>query len=51
MELMDQGILAAVEAAYHFGFPPDAAAVLVIEVDGPTVRAEREAAADRRPLP
>jgi glycolate oxidase len=34
MELMDQGILAAVEEAYHFGFPPDAGAVLVIEVDG-----------------
>ena len=37
MELMDQGVLAAVEAAYHFGFPPDAAAVLVIDVDGPSV--------------
>jgi glycolate oxidase len=35
MELMDQGILAAVEEAFHFGFPLDAAAVLVIEVDGP----------------
>ena len=34
MELMDQGILGAVEEAFHFGFPPDAAAVLVIEVDG-----------------
>ena len=37
MELMDQGVLGAVEEAYHFGFPPDVAAVLVIEVDGPTV--------------
>ena len=36
MELMDQGILAAVEEAFQFGFPPDAGAVLVIEVDGPT---------------
>ena len=35
MELMDQGILAAVEEAFQFGFPPDAGAVLVIEVDGP----------------
>ena len=34
---MDQGIMEAVEAAYHFGFPPDAAAVLIIEVDGPRV--------------
>ncbi len=37
MELMDQGILAAVEEAFHFGFPPDAGAVLIIEVDGPAV--------------
>lgn len=34
IELMDQGILAAVEAAFQFGFPPEAGAVLVIEVDG-----------------
>jgi glycolate oxidase len=34
MELMDQGILAAVEEAYHFGFPLDAEAVVIIEVDG-----------------
>jgi glycolate oxidase len=37
IELMDQGIMEAVEAAYHFGFPSDAGAVLVIEVDGPSV--------------
>jgi glycolate oxidase len=37
LELMDQGIMEAVEAAYHFGFPPDAAAVLIIEIDGPRV--------------
>ena len=36
MELMDQGILAAVEEAFQVGFPLDAAAVLVIEVDGPS---------------
>jgi glycolate oxidase len=35
MELMDQGIIAAVEEAYHFGFPLDAGAIAVIEVDGP----------------
>lgn len=34
MELMDQGIVAAVEEAFHFGFPLDAQAVVVIEVDG-----------------
>jgi glycolate oxidase len=34
LEMMDQGIIAAVEAAFHFGFPLDAEAVLLIEVDG-----------------
>ncbi|MBI3839392.1 MAG: FAD-binding protein [Planctomycetia bacterium] len=34
LEMMDQGILVAVEAAFHFGFPPDAKAILLIEVDG-----------------
>ncbi len=35
MELMDQGILAAVEEAFRFGFPLDAGAIAVIELDGP----------------
>lgn len=34
LEMMDQGILAAVEAAFQFGFPLDAKAILLIEVDG-----------------
>jgi glycolate oxidase len=34
MELMDRGIVAAVEAAYQFGFPLDAEAIVVIELDG-----------------
>ena len=34
LELMDQGILVAVEQAFHFGFPLDAKAILLIEVDG-----------------
>src|SRR5262245_31476649 len=34
LEMMDQGILSAVEQAFHFGFPLDAQAVLLIEVDG-----------------
>jgi len=42
MELMDRGILAAVEEAFHFGFPLDAGAVLVIEVDGPPAGLERQ---------
>jgi glycolate oxidase len=32
--MMDQGILAALEDAFHFGFPLDAKAILLIEVDG-----------------
>ena len=34
LEMMDQGILVAVEEAFGFGFPLDAQAVLLIEVDG-----------------
>ena len=34
LEMMDQGIVVAIEEAYHFGFPLDAEAVLLIEVDG-----------------
>jgi len=34
MELMDQAIMTALEDAFHFGFPLDAGAVLVIELDG-----------------
>jgi glycolate oxidase len=35
LELMDRGILDAVEAAFALGVPAEAAAVLVIELDGP----------------
>jgi glycolate oxidase len=34
LEMMDQGILAALEQAFHFGFPLDAQAILLIELDG-----------------
>ncbi len=34
LEMMDQGILVGVEQAYRLGFPLDAQAVLLIEVDG-----------------
>ena len=34
LEMMDQPIVAALEEAFHFGFPLDAEAVLLIEVDG-----------------
>ena len=43
LEMMDQGIVQALEEAYHFGFPLDAGAVLLIEVDGLEVAAGREA--------
>jgi glycolate oxidase len=34
LEMLDRLILEAVEAAFHFGFPLDAGAVLIMEVDG-----------------
>jgi glycolate oxidase len=34
LEMLDALILQAVEAAFHFGFPLDAGAVLIMEVDG-----------------
>src|SRR5271163_3465706 len=34
LEMLDQLILQAVEAAFHFGFPLDAGAVVIMEVDG-----------------
>ena len=34
LEMMDQGIVKALEEAFRFGFPLDAEAVLLIEVDG-----------------
>ena len=37
LEMMDKGILVAVEQAFHFGFPLDAEAILLIEVDGPEI--------------
>ncbi|WP_437185878.1 FAD-binding oxidoreductase [Planctomicrobium sp. SH668] len=43
LEMMDQGIIGAVEAAFHFGFPLDAGAVLLIEVDGLEVGVDEEA--------
>ncbi len=45
LEMMDQGIIVAVEEAFHFGFPLDAEAVLIIEVDG--LEADLDAQRDR----
>jgi glycolate oxidase len=44
LEMMDAGIIEALEAAFHFGFPLDAGAVLLIEVDGLEVAVDGEAA-------
>ena len=44
LEMMDQLITQAVEAAYHFGFPLDAGAVLIIELDGLAAGLERQTA-------
>lgn len=43
LEMMDQLITQAVEAAYQFGFPLDAGAVLIIELDGPKPGLNRQA--------
>ncbi len=43
LEMMDQLIVQAVEAAYHFGFPLDAGAVLIVELDGLAPGLERQA--------
>jgi glycolate oxidase len=43
LEMMDQLITQAVEAAYGFGFPVDAGAVLIVELDGLSAGLERQA--------
>lgn len=45
MEMMDQLITQAIEAAYKFGFPLDAGAVLIVELDG--IQAGLESQAER----
>lgn len=43
LEMMDQLITQAIEAAYKFGFPLDAGAVLIIELDGLEAGLDRQA--------
>lgn len=43
LEMMDQLITQAVEAAYQFGFPLDAGAVLIVELDGFAAGLQRQA--------
>jgi len=44
LEMMDRLIVAAVEAVYGVGLPTDAGAVLLIELDGPAVGLDAQAA-------
>jgi glycolate oxidase len=44
LEMLDDVFIPAVEAAYHFGLPLDAAAILLIETDGLKEAAEDEVA-------
>jgi glycolate oxidase len=43
LELLDKTMLSAVEAAFKFGFPLDAEAVVIMEVDGLTAGLQEEA--------
>ncbi len=43
LEMLDRLILQAIEAAFHFGFPLDAGAVLIMEVDGLEAGLEQDA--------
>ncbi len=45
LEMMDQLIVQAVEAAFHVGFPVDAGAVLLVELDGATAELDEQAIA------
>jgi glycolate oxidase len=45
LEMIDNPMIRAVEAAFHFGFPTEAGAVLIIETDGLEAGQDREAQA------
>ena len=45
LEMMDQMVIQAVEEAFHYGFPLDARAVLIVELDGPGPGLDDQAAA------
>jgi glycolate oxidase len=48
VEMMDALSIEAAEAAVHCGYPPGAAAVLIVELDGPTAEVDADLAAVRR---
>jgi len=43
VEMMDRGIVVAAEAFAHAGYPTDAAAILIVEVDGTAAAVEAQA--------
>jgi glycolate oxidase len=43
LEMMDRLALSAIEAAFHAGYPPEAGAVLLVEVDGLLEQVEAQA--------
>ena len=45
LEMLDTLMIQAVEQAFHFGFPTDAGAILIIEIDGLDAGLDREAQA------
>jgi glycolate oxidase len=45
LEMLDTLMIQAVEQAFHFGFPTDAGAILIIEVDGLDAGLDRDARA------
>ena len=47
LEMMDNLMIQAVEAAFHFGFPTDAGAVLIIELDGLAAGLDPQTAKDK----
>ncbi len=49
MEIMDRLAIKAAEAAVHAGYPPDAEALLIVELEGETAQVEQEFVA-LRPL-
>ncbi|MEW6060016.1 MAG: FAD-linked oxidase C-terminal domain-containing protein [Actinomycetota bacterium] len=48
VEMMDQGIVVAAESYAHAGYPVDAAAILIVEVDGTPAAVEAQAAVVER---
>lgn len=44
LEMLDDVVVSALEAAFEFQFPPDAGALLLVESDGPVPGLDREAA-------